>query len=176
MLFSAMYTGLVLPLELQMFVGGCTHSGSEGWDPVACLWVYSQIVGVLSCGGGWGQWVYSQWWRGVGSVGLLTVVEDGVNGYTHSGSRGWGQWVYSMVENGVSRCTQWWRRMGSAGVLTVVEEDGVSECTHSGSRGGLTVVVEDGVSGCTPTGCRRVGSVGVFSGGGGWDQWVYSHW
>ena len=48
MLFSAMYTGLVLPLELHMFVGGCTHSGSEGWDPVACLSVGVLTVGVLS--------------------------------------------------------------------------------------------------------------------------------
>ena len=117
MLFSAMYTGLVLPLELHMFVGGCTHSGSEGWDPVACLSVCVLTVGVLSHGGGWGQWVYC-------------------------GSRGWGQWVYSVVD-GVSRCTQ----IGGGGVsgcthsgggqwVYSVVEGGVSGCTHSGSRGG----------------------------------------
>ena len=93
MLFSAMYTGLVLPLELHMFVGGCTHSGSEGWDPVACLCVYS-------------QWVYSVMVED-GVSGCTVVVEDGVSGCTQ-----W--WMWSA---GVLRLVE----EGSVGVLTVVE-------------------------------------------------------
>ena len=52
-------------------VSRCTHSGGG-------------VSGCTHSGGG-GQWVYSQWWRRMESVGVLTLVveEDG------------GQWVYS---------------------------------------------------------------------------------
>ena len=57
------------------------------------------------------------------SVGVLPLVVGG-----------WGQWVYSVVvEDGISGCTHIGsRRVGSVGVFTVVVEDG--------SAGVLTVV------------------------------------
>lgn len=64
------------------------------------------------------------------SVGVLPLVVGG-----------WGQWVYSVVvEDGISGCTHIGsRRVGSVGVFTVVVEDGVSRCTHSGGGWGQWV-------------------------------------
>ena len=54
----------ILTVVAEDGVSGCTQ------------WWKMGSAGVLSGGGGWGQRVYSQWWRRMGSVSVLTVVVE----------------------------------------------------------------------------------------------------